>query len=273
MLRDELQAMAEHNQRQGAVDVAVLLRNLAMRLNEYCGDGTYAYLLDRLTTVPSDSPLVVFDTRRCPQDALRPVMFSILEYVTGTVERHWAAHKHLAARPGAPIFAGRSIMLIDEAWNIVRRPETGEYANDLALRARHLGLFLIVMSQQLSQFDTESGLALLQNSTVQMLLAQHPFEVDFIRDALHLPDEQARLVGRLKTVKGSHAEMLWINGTRGRGRVALRVGPTEYWAFTSDQGADVPLREAKLLAHDGDTWAAITELAREGSRAARGAVA
>ena len=72
MLRDELVAMAEHNQRHGAVDVAALLRNLAMRLNEYCGEGTYAYLLDRATTVPADSPLVVFDTRRCPTDVLRP---------------------------------------------------------------------------------------------------------------------------------------------------------------------------------------------------------
>jgi hypothetical protein len=62
-------------------------------------------------------------------------------------------------------------------------------------------------------------------------------------------------------VKGSHAEMLWINGTRGRGRVAVRVGPTEYWCFTSDQGADAPRREAALARHDGDAWSAIAELA------------
>jgi hypothetical protein len=269
MLRDELQAMAEHNQAQGAVDVAVMLRNLAMRLNEYCQDGTYAYLLDRETTVPLDSPLVVFDTRRCPQDVLRPVMFSLMEYVTNAVERHWTAHRARSAEPGAPLFVGRSIMLIDEAWHIVGRSETGEYANDLARRARHLGLVLIVMSQQLSDFDTEHGLALLQNSTMQMLLAQHPNEIPFIRDALRLSEEEARLVGRLKTVKGSHAQMLWINGTRGRGRVALRIGPTEYWCFTSDQGADAPLREAKLVEHVGDVWAAIHDLARLGSRAAR----
>jgi hypothetical protein len=273
MLRDELNAMAEHNQQHGAVDVAVMLRNLAMRLNEYCDEGTYAYLLDRETTVPSDSPLVVFDTRRCPQDVLRPVMFSIMEYVTNTVERHWAEHAAQSALADAPLFAARSIMLIDEAWHIVGRPETGEYANDLARRARHLGLALIVMSQQLSDFDTEHGLALLQNSTMQMLLAQHPNEIAFIQEALRLSDEEARLVGRLKTVKGSHAQMLWINGTRGRGRVALRVGPTEYWAFTSDQGTDAPQRDAKLAEHDHDAWAAIRDLARHGSRGARGPVA
>ena len=42
------------------------------------------------TTVPLDSPLVVFDTRRCPESQLQLVMFAIMEYVTGTVERHWA---------------------------------------------------------------------------------------------------------------------------------------------------------------------------------------
>ena len=152
-------------------------------------------------------------------------MFSIMEYVTAH-RRAPLGRAPRAARPtpGAPLFAGRSIMLIDEAWHLVGRPETGEYANDLARRARHLGLVLIVMSQQLSDFDTEHGLALLQNSTMQLLLAQHPNEIPFIRDALRLSEEEARLVGRLKTVKGSHAQMLWINGTRGRGRVALRVG-------------------------------------------------
>jgi hypothetical protein len=153
-------------------------------------------------------------------------------------------------------------MLIDEAWHLVRRPETGEYANDLALRARHLGLVLAVCFQQLSQADTEHGHALLRNSTLQLLLAQHPSELAFMQRALRLTDEEREIVGRLETVKGSHAQMLWINGTRGRGRVSVRVGPTEYWAFTSDQGRDVPARDAAVRRHHGDHWAAITELAQ-----------
>ena len=49
---------------------------------------------------------------------------------------------------------------------------------------------------------------------------------------------------------------------RGRGRVALPVGPLEYWAFTSEPNHDVPLRRLKLEEHDGDAWAAIHDLAR-----------
>jgi type IV secretory pathway VirB4 component len=261
MLRDELRAMAAQHQSEGAAELAALLRNLATRLNEWCGDGTYAYLLDRETNVPPDSPLVVFDTRRCPQDVLRPVMFAIMEYVSGTVERRWNAHKAAGPDAGQGRFAGRSIMLIDEAWHLVRRPETGEYANDLALRARHLGLVLAVCFQQLSQADTEHGHALLQNATMQLLLAQHPSELEFMQRALRLSDEERELIGRLETVKGSHAQALWINGTRGRGRVVVRVGATEYWAFTSDQGRDAPRREAALRDHPGDAWAAIMSLA------------
>ena len=52
MLQDELRAQAKEAQDQDAVDVAATLRNLADRLSEYCGQGTYAYLLDRVTTVP-----------------------------------------------------------------------------------------------------------------------------------------------------------------------------------------------------------------------------
>jgi hypothetical protein len=55
--------------------------------------------------------------------------------------------------------------------------------------------------------------------------------------------------------------MLWLNGTRGHGRVALRVGPTEYWAFTSEP-TEVARREDALARHPGDPWAALAELAR-----------
>ena len=268
MLQEELRAQAQEAQEADAVDVAATLRNLADRLSEYCGEGTYAYLLDRETTVPSDARLVVFDTRRCPDSELRTVMFSIMEYVTTTVERHWNAHKDSASQPGAPLFQGRSILLIDEAWHLIRRAETGEYANNLARRARHLGLVLIVMSQQLSDFDTDYGVALLGNCSQQMLLSQQPKEIPFIAETLQLSEREASELARLKTVKGRHAQMLWMNGTRGRGKVALRVGPTEYWAFTSEP-AEVAMREAEIAAHDGNVWAAIAALARRGTRAHR----
>ena len=50
-----------------------------------------------------------------------------------------------------------------------------------------------------------------------------------------------RAIARLKTVKRAFSQAYWINGTRGRGTIALRVGPTEYWLATSDPVGDAPL--------------------------------
>ena len=52
MLREELRAQADDAHRADAPEIAAALRNLADQLAEYCGEGTYAYLLDRPTTVP-----------------------------------------------------------------------------------------------------------------------------------------------------------------------------------------------------------------------------
>jgi hypothetical protein len=268
LLREELRAQADDAQKADAPEIAATLRNLADQLSEYCREGTYAYLLDRPTTVPLDSPLVIFDTRTCPESQLQLVMFSIMEYVTGTVQRHWATHRADAVKPGAPLFLGRSMMLIDEAWHLIRRDETGEYANDLARRARHLGLALIVMSQQLSDFNTDYGKALVRNSAQQLLLAQNPQEIPFISETVELSEREANELGRLKTVKGRHAQMLWLNGVRGHGKVTLRVGPSEYWAFTSDP-TEVAIRDETITEHDGNVWAAINVLARRGTRAHR----
>ena len=163
--------------------------------------------------------------------------------------------------PTRPMFAGRSVLVIDEAWHMVSRRETGEYANDLARRARHIGLFLIVISQQMSDFDGEYGRALLRNSTLQLLLAQHPHELPRLKEALDLTDQETAIVAQLRTVKGQYAQMLWINGERGRAKVSLPVGPLEYWMYTSDPLRDAPAREAAIDRHGGDVWAAIHELA------------
>lgn len=261
MLRQELLERSQRESGTGGAELAVGLRNLAERLGEFCGEGSYAYLLDQETSVPTDSPLVVFDTRRCPEVVLGPVMFAIVEYVTRAIDAHRQQATHDPTRADAPMFAGKSILLVDEGWKLVGNAQTGGYANDLARRARHLGLFLIVMSQHLSDFDTEYGIALLRNSTMQILLAQHPEEIPFVKEALQLSAEEASLLSRLQTVKGSHSQMLWVNGTRGRGRVSLRVGPTEYWCYTSDPIRDVPVRERAIAEHDGDTWRAIAALA------------
>ena len=57
-----------------------------------------------------------------------------------------AAAPSACARPTAALFAGRSMLVIDEAWKLVERRATGEWVNEIARRSRHLGLFLVAIS-------------------------------------------------------------------------------------------------------------------------------
>ena len=269
-LREELRARTQLEAESGAQEVASILRSLSERLESFCGEGAYAYLLDRETNVPADAPLLVFDTRRVPDAVLRPVIFTVTEHVTRAVEARRKTALHATDGGREQMFAGRSILLIDEGWHVVQNAELGEYANDLARRARHLGLFLIVISQQLSDFDNEHGRALIRNSTMQLFLRQVAEELDYVQDALRLTDEEAAIIARLKTVKGSHSQAYFINGVRGRGALSIRVGPTEYWLATSDPTRDVPARERVIERQGGDVWAAIAELATGEEEAGRG---
>jgi hypothetical protein len=258
-LREELLRRADEERAHGAVDIATSARTLAERLRRFCDDGSYAYLLDRETTVPADAPLVVFDTRRVPRELDAAVMFVVAEHVTSEIERRRDQHLHAAEA----MFAGSCFFAIDEAWKFVQYRATGEWVNELARRARHLRLLFIAISQQLSDFAGEYGKALIRNSTQQLFLRQSADELAYVQDALRLPPEQVRAIERLKTVKRSYSQAFWINGTRGRGTVTLRVGPREYWLATSDPVGDLPRRQRALAACAGDAWAALDRLAAE----------
>jgi hypothetical protein len=261
LLYEELRRRAEREAEAGSEEVASVLRTLAERLASFVDDGTYAYLVDRETTVPDDAPLVAFDTRNTPRELSAAVLFVLAEHVTARIERRGAARLH--ERSGG-MFGGRSMLVVDEAWKLVERRATGEWVNEIARRSRHLGLFLIAISQQLSDFAGPYGRALLRNSTQQLFLRQAPDELAYIKDAIRLSDAEIATIARLKTVKRAFSQAYWINGTRGRGTIALRVGPTEYGLATSDPIGDLPRRAQMLEAEEGDAWRALERLATEG---------
>jgi hypothetical protein len=261
LLREELRRRAEEEAQAGAEEVASVLRTLSERIASFVAEGSYAYLLDRETTVPADAPLVAFDTRKVPRELQAAVLFVLAEHVTRRIEAR-GSRRLLDADGGT--FAGRSMLVIDEAWKLVERRATGEWVNEIARRSRHLGLFLVAISQQLSDFAGPYGKALLRNSTQQLFLRQSPDELAYIKDAARLSDAEVHAIARLKTVKRSYSQAYWINGTRGRGTIALRVGPTEYGLATSDPVNDLPRRTQALGACSGDAWRALEQLAAEG---------
>ena len=259
LLQEELYQREADEKAAGATEIAAALRNLAIRLNNYVLDGPYAYLADLPTTVPNDAPLVVFDTRSIPDAKAAAALFVICEHVRSRIEER--RRTHLAGRTPADGWAGRSLLVIDEAWKLIERPATGRWFNEFVRRSRHYALWLVAISQQLSDFDNEHGRALLANAAMKVFLRQQTGELSHAREAIRLSDEEVHTISSLRTAKRDYALAYVINGTRGRGTVQIKVGPREYWTATSDPDRDEPLRQHALRQAGGDAWEALRLLA------------
>jgi hypothetical protein len=170
ILQEELYKREASELRSGASDIAAVLRNVALRLNNYVGEGPYAYLADWPTTVADSARMLSFDTRAIPDSRAGAALFAIVEHVTSRIERSREAA--LAAGAVECGWKDRHALVIDEAWKLVEQESTGRWFNELSRRSRHLALWLIAISHSLSDFENEYGQALLRNASMRLLLQQ-----------------------------------------------------------------------------------------------------
>lgn len=273
-----LKALEQRSQLEadaGSVETAAMIRSLAQRLGPYCrggvcgepadSEGTYAYLLDQKTTVPEDSPMVVFDTRQVSEDIMPAVAFSLVETVRLLAERH---HDRLSesAELQSRLLAGRVGLAMDEMWSLLLHADTAQHVMDLGRRHRHWALFTLVATQQLRDFTSDHGRTFLDNSSMKFLGKQrNDNEVDLACELFRLSSGErlglATLQMQMRDQKRKESRWLWLNGDIGRGLASLRLSALEYWMYTSDGRRDVPLRRRTIAEHDGDVWGALVDLA------------
>ena len=239
-----------------------LLLGLAARLEPFVREGRYAALLDRQTSVDLEAPLLVFDL-----DGLSPglhalVMFLIAESVDRRAKR--------GRRQEGGIDVVRELLVIDEGWFLVRYAAAGAWIEELARRGRHWGLFLVFITQQLSDLvDDPTAATLFNAASVQMLFRQKDQRsgegeggLSWLSEALGLSAEEVAQLSRLSGVRGEYTEMLLLReskdaATARRGVVQVFCHPLEYWLYTSEPLRDVPYRRRMIAALGGDVWAAV----------------
>ncbi|HEV3072145.1 MAG TPA: hypothetical protein VGY76_12060 [Solirubrobacteraceae bacterium] len=261
LLQEELERRYYQERGEGSVGIAESLRNLSMRLHNYIGDGPYAYLADRPTTIPRDAPLVVFDTRSIPDAKAAAALFVICEHVKSRIAR--TRREHLAGESPKHAWAGKSFLVIDEAWKLIERPSTGRWFNEFCRRSRHYALWLIAISQQLSDFDNEHGRALLANAAMRLFLRQEARELAYVKGTLNLTGEAIDAISTLKTVRGEFSTAYLMNGSRGQGTLQIGVASMEYWIASSDPARDEHIRQRALRETRKQGWPAMRLLVND----------
>jgi DNA helicase HerA-like ATPase len=254
LLQEELERRYHRERTEGSIGIAETLRNLSMRLNNYVLDGPYAYLTDRPTTILPDAPLIVFDTKSVPEAKAAAVLFVLCEHVKRRIEQ--TRREYLAGRSPKHAWAGRTFLAIDECWKLTERPSTGRWFNEFCRRSRHWAVWLIAISQQISDFDTEYGKALLANAKMRVTGRQEARELAKMREALGNTEERETAMAQLRTVPGEYAIVYVENGSRGEAIVQIIVAELEYWIATSSPARDDPVRRYALRLTGGEDWEA-----------------
>ncbi len=159
-------------------------RTLAARLYPYVS-GSFKGLFDGPTSTTPDGHLVVYAIKDLPEE-LKPVgTLLILDAIWRTVST--------ANRTGTPT---RRLVLVDEAWLMLRAGLGADFLFRLAKSARKYNAGLSVITQDAADvLATDVGRAVVSNAATQVLLRQATQAIDAVTEAFGLTDgEQAFLL-------------------------------------------------------------------------------
>ncbi len=197
--------------------------SLVARLSKYT-KGTWAGFMNRPTNVDMNKKLVVFSVRDM-EDDLKPVaMYIITHHIWNTVR------KELRKR----------LLVIDEAWWMMRSEDTASFLFGIAKRGRKYYLGISTITQDVSDFlNSPYGIPMITNSSIQILLRQSPTSVDLVQQTFKLSDEEKYLL-----LESDVGEGIFFAGLK---HVAIKViaSYTEDQIITSDPSQILAIKKAK----------------------------
>jgi len=206
---------------------------LAQRLRKYTS-GTFAGIFSEQSNVELDNPFLVFNIRDL-EDELRPVgMYIVLNYIWNKVKSD----------------KRKRILIIDEAWQLMKYDDSAAFMFSLAKRARKYYLGLTTISQDVEDFlSNKMGRAVVANSSLQLLLKQSPSAVDIVADTFKLTQEEKSRLSQFPVGEG-----LFFAGLN---HVIIRVlaSQTESQLISTDPQAEADTATAQAASVEGQITA------------------
>ncbi|MBP6860486.1 MAG: DUF87 domain-containing protein [Candidatus Pacebacteria bacterium] len=205
--------------------------SLVTRLSKYT-KGTWAGFLNQPTNIDINKQFIVFSVRDM-EDELKPVaMYIITHYIWNAVRRELR----------------KRLLVIDEAWWMMKSDDTASFLYSLAKRGRKYYLGLATVTQDVEDFlRSPYGRPILTNSSMQLLLKQSPTTIDLLKQTFNLTDQEKFLL-----LEAGVGDGLFFAGLK---HVAIKVvaSYTEDQIITSDPSQILSIkREKQRLAAEAD---------------------
>ena len=159
---------------------------LANRLRKYT-TGTFAGIFSQQSNIDINNQMVVFNIRDL-EDELRPVaMYIVLSHIWNVVRAKQE----------------RRLLIVDEAWQLMKYDDSANFLFSLAKRARKYYLGLTTVTQDVEDFmSSKMGRAIVANSSMQLLLKQSSAAVDVLSDVFKLTEEEKKRLANFPVGQG-----------------------------------------------------------------------
>ena len=153
-------------------------RGLADRIEKFI-KGSLTGLINEQSNVDIKNPFTVFSIRDLA-DELRPVaMYILLDFIWTKIRRD----------------VKKRILIVDEAWYMMKYPDSANFLNSIAKRARKYYLGLTTITQDVEDFLAgDLGKAIVQNSSLQILLKQSAAAIDRVAEIFYLSEGEKHLL-------------------------------------------------------------------------------
>lgn len=152
--------------------------DLVARLKKFT-EGTFSGFLNSATTVEMQNQLVIFSVRDL-EDELRPMaIYTIVNYIWNIIRSEQK----------------KRILVIDEAWWLMRHEDSAKFIHALVKRCRKYYLGITTITQDVNDFLISAyGQAIVTNSAMQILLKQSPASIDLVQKTFHLTEGEKYLL-------------------------------------------------------------------------------
>ncbi len=196
---------------------------LVQKLSKYT-KGTWAGFVNQPTNIDINRKFIVFSIQKM-EDELKPVaMYLITDFI-------WSAiRKEIKKR----------LLIIDEAWWMMKSEDTASFLYGLAKRGRKYYLGISTITQDVEDFlRSPYGLPIITNSSIQLLMKQSPSSIDMVQQTFNLTDEEKYLL-----LESDVGEGIFFAGLK---HVAIKViaSYTEDQIISSDPAQLLAIQKAK----------------------------
>jgi type IV secretory pathway VirB4 component len=176
-------------------------QNLAARLSPWT-EGSFRELFDGPTTFHPRGHLVVWSTRQLADELRAPGMLLALDAIWRDVD--------VPTNSRNDGLGARRLVVVDEAWTLLRDGEGAKFLYRLAKAARKRRAGVAVVTQDAADLlGSDLGQAVIANAATQILMRQAPQAIDLIADTFALTGGEARMLlaagrGEALLLAGSH---------------------------------------------------------------------